>query len=550
VRTRWRELLRPSPVDRLIRESGDIDVYVIKGEGGGEARANKSRRESAGLRPWLISILGVVVSSAVAWAMFPFFDLPDLIMVYLLGITVVGLFATRGATLLAAGLGVLAFNVLFVPPRFSLDVASQHYLLTFAVMFVVATVIGSLTLRLRQQVTLARESELRAVILHRLSRRLAALRGVEPIIEATLEEVAAALQMEAVAFLPDDSGKTAFYSGRPLAVPPAEKEAAVAQWVFDNARPAGAGTGTLDSAALTQVPIRVADAAPLAVLAIAPPTGAGGLRPDQMELLGSLCGQAAMALQVDRLELRRRAAEAEIESERLRSSVLSTVSHDLRTPVASIQGCAESLLESERAIAPETRRELLRTIADESRRIDGMISNLLDMTRLEGDGLRLNRVPLPVDEIVGSALSAMETRLSGRPVHVDIPSNIAFVSADEMLIQHVLLNLLENAIKYSPEGSAIEIQAREESNAVVLEVADRGAGLAPGEEPLVFEKFHRGREGRKTGGVGLGLAICKAIVEAHGGRIAARNNSHGGASFAATLPKASGELGLPPEGEE
>jgi two-component system sensor histidine kinase KdpD len=470
-------------------------------------------------------------------------------MVYLVGITATALFASRGATLLATTLGVMAFNVLFVPPRFTVDVESPHYLLTFAVMFVVATVISSLTLRLRQQVVLARESEHRTVILHRLSRRLAALRGTESIIQATLEEVAAAFQTEAIAFLPDASGKVAFFSSHPLALPPAAKEKAVAQWVYSNALPAGAGTGTLDSSTLTHVPIRAGESSPLAVLAVMPPNQSNGMRPDQMELLGSLCAQAALALQVDRLEHRRRLAEAEAQTERLRSSVLSTVSHDVRTPIASIQGCAESLLENDQAITPETRRELLRTIADESHRIGGMITNLLEMTRLEADGLQLNRVPLPVDEIVGAALGAMETRLSGRPIHVEIPTSLAFISADEILIQHVLLNLLENATKYSPAESPIEIMAHEEVDSVILEVTDHGSGLAPGEELVIFEKFHRGEAGQRAGGVGLGLAICKSIVEAHGGRIAARNNDHGGATFAVTLPTATGMPDLPREEE-
>ncbi|MBI1291101.1 DUF4118 domain-containing protein [bacterium] len=549
VLPRWRELLRPSPVDRLIRESGDMDVYVIRGEGDSASQSRSLRPSSASKKPYLAALACVALSSAVAWVMYPFFELPDLIMIYLVGITTTALFASRGATLLATALGVMAFNVLFVPPRFTVDVESPHYLLTFAVMFVVATVISSLTLRLRQQVVLARESERRTVILHRLSRRLAALRGTESIIRAALDEVALAFQTQAFAFLPDPSGKVVYFSGCPAALPPSAKENAVAQWVYSNALPAGAGTGTLDSSTLTHVPIRAGEDSPMAVVAVMPPNQSTGMQPDQMELLNSLCAQAALSLQVDRLEHMRSLAQAEAETERLRSSVLSTVSHDVRTPIASIQGCAESLLESEQVIAPETRRELLRTIADESHRISGMISNLLDMTRLEGDGLHLNLVPLPVDEVIGAALAAVEPRLSGRAVQVQIPSTIAFVSADEILIQHVLLNLLENAIKYSPDRSPIEVIAREEGDSVILEVADHGPGLEPGEELVIFEKFHRGKAGQKAGGVGLGLAICKAIVDAHGGQITARNNDHGGATFAVSLRAADGLVDLPREEE-
>lgn len=536
VQPRWRELLRPSPVDRLIRESGDIDVYVIRGEGDGAAVRVGGSVGTQSAKPYMAALACVAGSSAVAWVMYPFFALSDLAMVYLVGITAAALVGSRGATILAATGGVLAFNVLFVPPRFSLSVESTHYFLTFAVMFIVAVVISSLTLRLRQQVTLARESEQRTVILHRLSRRLSALRGVEAIIDATLEEIATAFQTEAVAFLPDPDGRARFAAAHPVAIPPSVKETGVAQWVTDNGRPAGPGTGTLESSILTHLPIRVADAPPLAVLAVKPPVGLNGFSADQLELISSLCGQAALALEVDRLEQRRRMAETEVESERLRSSILSTVSHDLRTPIASIQGCAESLLGNDAAFTKQTRDELLRTISEEAQRVSSMIANLLDMTRLEGGALELNRVAIPVDELVGSALTAMDSRLTGRAVRADIPPELPFVFVDEILMQHVLLNLLENAIKYSPSASAIEVIARRAGIGIELEIRDHGPGLAPGEEHLIFEKFHRGRAGRDVGGVGLGLAICRAIVHAHGGTVSARNHPEGGASFLIALP--------------
>lgn len=549
VQPKWRELLMPSPVDRLIRESGGIDVFVIQGDGEAQESPDPRTRRPLETRPYLVALVCIATSSGIAWVMDPFFTLPDLIMVYLVGIAVTALFASRGATFLATALGVMAFNVLFVPPRFTIDVESTHYFLTFGVMFAVGLFISSLTLRLRQHVTMARESEKRTAFLHRLSRRLAAARGSEQILGAMLEETAGILESEGVAYLRDHTGKASFLTAHPVTAVPSEKEAAVAQWVLDNARPAGAGTGTLGSALFVHVPVRIANSVPLAVIGIMPQRGQSALLPDQLELLASLCGQAALALEVDRLEQRRHLAETEAETERLRSSVLSTVSHDLRTPVSSIQGCAESLLENGEALTETTRRELLRTISDESQRIGSMIANLLDMTRLEGGGLQLNRVPIPLDEIVGTALAAMDARLTGRPVRVEIDPDLPFISADEMLMQHVLLNLLENALKYSPEGSPIEVLARRAGDDVVLEVGDRGPGLAPGEEALVFEKFHRGRAGQNAGGVGLGLAICMAIVTAHGGSISVRNNDHGGASFAITMP-AQEALPLPEEDEE
>ncbi|MDX1973700.1 MAG: sensor histidine kinase KdpD, partial [Candidatus Sumerlaeia bacterium] len=386
IHSRWHELLRPSPVDRLIRESGDIDIYIIRGEGDSDPPRRSRTTYPTTAKPYYAAFTFIAASSAVALLIYPYFTLPDLVMIYLLGITTTALYGSWGATLFATFLGVMAFNILFVPPRFTMSVESPQYLLTFTMMSIVALVISSLTLRLRRQFTLSRENEQRTVILHRLSRRLAALRGLDSILQATLEEVAEAFHTEVIAFIPGEEGRATFFSGHPVSIPPGEKETAVAQWVLSNSRPAGSGTGTLESSLLTHLPIRVAEGEPLAVLALMPSKKSPVLQPDQMELLSSLCAQTALALEVDRLEQRRRQAQTEVETERLRSSVLSTVSHDLRTPIASIQGSAETLLDGENRIPKETRLELLRTITEETHRMSGLIGNLLEMTRLEGGG--------------------------------------------------------------------------------------------------------------------------------------------------------------------
>ena len=544
LRSRWREIITPSPVDRLIRESGDIDVYVIRGEGNHTSSRRIHSTAHIPKKPYAASVAMVVLSSVLSWAVYPFFETSDLSMVYLLGITGTALFGSRGATLLATVLSVASFNVLYVPPRFSFNVEAPRHIWTFVVMFAVGTIISLLTFRLRQQVIISRESEQRTANLHRLSRRLSSLRGTDVVLSATIEEIAGVFSTQVIAFITDQEGKATFCGGHPVSLPPTDKEIGVAQWVFDNSVPAGAGTGTLEGSLLLHMPLRVGDNSPLAVVSVFPPDN-NRMRPEQMQLLESFCSQAALALEVDRLEQQRRVTDSQIETERLRSSVLSTVSHDLRTPIASIQGCSESLLENETVLSNETRRELLHTITDESHRISSMITNLLDMTRLEGGGLRLYLMPIPIDEIVGSSLAAMGQRIAEREINILLPPDLPFVLVDEMLIQHVMTNLLDNALKYSPEGGSIEIAARQEGNFICLEVADQGPGLAPGEELIIFEKFQRGRASQNTGGVGLGLAICKAIVEAHNGFISAKNEKTQGARFMISLPIAPHSEALP-----
>ena len=230
--------------------------------------------------------------------------------------------------------------------------------------------------------------------------------------------------------------------------------------------------------------------------------------------------------------------QVEIEAERLRTSLLSSLSHDLRTPLGAITGAASSLLE-ERANVPEgTRRSLLETILAESQRMSRLIGNLLDMIRVESGALQVQKEWQPLEEPVGVALIRLEDRLRDHPVTVTLPSDLPLVPVDSVLIEQVLINLLENAVKYTPAGTPIEISAAAMDGAVRVEIADRGPGLPPGEETEIFEKFHRARGAATVGGVGLGLTICRGIVTAHGGRIWAENRAGGGAAFRFTLPLA------------
>ena len=270
------------------------------------------------------------------------------------------------------------------------------------------------------------------------------------------------------------------------------------------------------------------------------------LDPDQLHLLESLVSQVALAIERTRLSEEAQRAHVQAETERMRNAILSSVSHDLRTPLATITGAAGSLLHESNRLDPAARQELIRSIHQEADRLDQLLKNLLDMMRLEAGAVQLNKDWHPLEEVVGSALARMERRLSGHRVAVSFPADLPLLFVDGVLLQQVLINLLENAVKYAPAGSTIELSASAKERDVIVEVADRGPGLPPGEEDRIFDKFYRAKPVRE-GGVGLGLTICRGIIEAHGGRIWAENRAGGGARFRFAIPLPERQPAVPAE---
>jgi two-component system sensor histidine kinase KdpD len=538
VQPRWKELLRPSPVDELVRHSGDIDVYVIRGESEVTHAATGPAappRAGAG-RILLAPVIATAGAVAIGKCLDGIVALPDIAMIFLLAAGCVAFLGSRRAAVLMAILSVLAFNFFFVPPLYTFHVAGAEYLITFLVLFVVTMVLSELSLRLRMGHDLARRSEARTAAVYRLSARLAEVRGVHAVVDGTIAELTMDLGVPTAVTYYNSEGQN-LCRGALLD----EKESAVVKWVRENARPAGLGTETLSSSAMTHYPL-IGPRGTMGVVSLGGPK----LGPEQAELLHALMRHVALVLSVEGLEEERRRTTREVEAERLRSSILSAVSHDLRTPLASILGSASSLQEQAESLDAATRSELLSTITDEADRLNRLIANLLEMTKIEGDALRLNRVPLPVDEIVGASLHALRRLLHGRAVTTNIPADLGFVEADELLIQQVLINLLENASKHTPPGTPIDLSASAAEGASVrVTVADRGPGLPDVDPARLFERFYRGD---KSGtGAGLGLAICKGIIDAHGGTIGAGNREGGGAWFSFTLPVAS--MSLAPDEE-
>lgn len=537
---RWRDLLRGGSVlDAIARGCGEIDLYVVSGEPSeGVAPAARTLAEAAGPRwhGYAGATATVLGATLVASSLHGRFDNANLVMVYLLGVAWVSVRLGRGPAALAACLSVGAFDFFFVPPSLTLAVADAQYLLTFAVMLAVGLLISDLANRVRDQAVAAQLRERRTQVLYSMSRELAGVRVPEQIARTGARHVADAVRGSAVVFLPDAEGHLSSPDAETEGLATDPREVAVATWVFQHGRPAGRGTDTLPGATATYLPL-VGERGALGVVAVVPgPTPV--LPVEQADLLEALARQLAAPLERARLGAEAERARLEAETERLRNTLLSSVSHDLRTPLAAITGAASSLRENP-ALDPLAREELLGTVEDEARRLNRLVGNLLDMSRLESGRLELDRQWQSLEEVVGSAADRLGRLLEGHRLAVRLPADLPLVPMDAVLVEQVLVNLLENAVRHAGPGAAIEVTARVEDAAMRVEVHDDGPGLPPGAEARVFEKFYRG--GPRGAGFGLGLAICRAAVEAHGGRIWAENLAPRGAAFRFTLPLGAGE---------
>jgi two-component system sensor histidine kinase KdpD len=523
-----------SPADRLIRESGDVDVYVIHGVAETLPHAAQEARPTAAFRwrAWLETgvVLAACTAIALVWDWFGLTE-ANLVMTYLLGIMFVAFRYGRGPSIVASILAVVLFDVIFTEPYYTVVVEDTQYFLTFGVMLLVGLSIAALTGRVRRQADAAMRNERRIDALYRLSRKLTGISGEDFIAAETERAVSEFLGGEAAVFLPRGGQLRPILDHRvPFAAN--TSEIAVAQWVFDHGRPAGRGTDTLPSAQALYLPLDSPNGT-VGVLAVRHSDAERLLLPEFRQILENYATQVALAVERDRLTLETDQARLQAESERIRSTLLSSISHDLRTPLAVIAGAASSLLHGDKTLHEPTKHELLSTIFEESDHLSRLVENILRMTQLSStDRPQIHKEWQPVEEFIGSALHRLERVLKGRQAAVHLPPEVTMAQVDAVLVEQVLVNLLDNACRYTPEGMPIEISARAEGRKTVIEIADRGPGLKSGEEDRVFDRFQRGNGAKADSrGAGLGLAICRAIMDAHGGRISAHNREGGGAVF-------------------
>ena len=470
----------------------------------------------------------------VATPLLPYLDLANIVMLFLLAVVLVAVQLGRGPAVLATFVSVAAFDFFFVPPRFSFAVSDLQYIVTFVVMLAVGLITSHLTADLRYQARIASYRESRSRALYQFARELSGTLQTEQIFETTCSFIDRTFHAKATLLLPDDAGR--LQSTAPGA---AMLDMGIAQWAFDHAQPAGIGTDTLPGSSLFYLPV-VAPMRTRGVLAIAPQNRRWILIPEQRQQLDTFATLAAIALErVHYIEVAQDAL-VHMESERLRNSLLAALSHDLRTPLTVLVGMSEALMTA-RPPLPPTQMGLAEALHDESLRMSSLVANLLDMARIESGEVKLNLQWQPFEEVVGSALRASHAILLSHEVQTRLAPHLPLVRFDAVLIERVLCNLIENAGKYTPADSRIVIAAEVSGESLEVAVYDNGPGLPAGREEAIFDKFTRGKQECATPGVGLGLAICRAIVDAHRGTIRAGRSPEGGASFVFTLP-----IGHPP----
>ncbi|MCO6455388.1 MAG: sensor histidine kinase KdpD [Pirellulaceae bacterium] len=538
---RWRRLIFGTVVDDVLENSGDIDVYVIHGdEERTEHAPTHAATSSASKLPYLYSCGLIGLTGCIAHGL-RFLHLADAeantVMLFLATVAWTAYRHGRGPAILASFLAVLVFDFFFIPPFHTFAVADAQYVVTFAVMLAIGLVISTLTSRLRAQIESTRHRERRTSALYELGKQLSSLYGNVFLAGAAGGKIAELLGGEVAIYLRRTAGSPELAFGHDSSIARHSVSVPVAQWVIEHDHVAGAGTNTLPNAVALFFPltgsqgthgaiaVRVADAERL-------------LDPEVRRLLEACASQLALALERDQLAIEAADARIKAEAEQVRSSLLSSVSHDLKTPLAAIAGASSSLLEAA-SLDEDTRRQLLETVADEADRLNRLLENILHMSKLEAGAATPNRQWHVLEELVGSALHRTRRELANHEVAVHLPNNLPLLFVDGLLMEQVFVNLLENAARYTPAGTQVAIRAAIDGKHLRIAVSDDGPGLPSGAEQRIFDKFFRATSTADGGrGSGLGLAICRAIIHAHGGTITAANRPVGGAEFVMRLPLA------------
>jgi len=524
---------KPNLVDRVISISGPVDIYVIntlhQDEPHRPARhPSQERRMSKPLRV-LLAILLVTAATGMGEVLDALFHITNLLMLYILVVMLSGLWWGRTPAVVAAFLSVLAFDFFFVPPRFTMTVADSGYLLTFGALFTVGLVVANLAASKREQVEVIRRVQQQTMDAYEFSQDLARAPDCDSVVTTLVRRLDRAVSAPVTVFLQRVQGMEVHPASSFRAV--SAEEFGTASWVAQNTQTAGRGTETLSAQEALYLPLVTARGLVGVVrLGIDEP-----LRQSQWRYVEGIANQAAVALERVFLEEETRRVEVLSETDRLQTVLLNSISHDLQTPIATILGALDSLNDAQIHLDSETRKGLLLSAREEADRLQRLVRNLLQMIRVEAGAARLNCELCEVQDLVGTALQQVESHHPGRLIEMDVPQDLPMVRVDFVLFVQVLVNLLENSIRYAPPDSPIRIRAFSGPGRVHLEVVDHGPGIPPEDRQKVFEKFYRvQREGR--GGTGLGLAICRGLVEAHRGRIRAHETLGGGTTIRVDIP--------------
>ncbi|HQB39626.1 MAG TPA: DUF4118 domain-containing protein [Deltaproteobacteria bacterium] len=521
--------------EKIIRGIGKVDVLVVSLELASDngRKVRSTAMGKSGLISYLFCFLLIAMVTIACEFLRPVLDPTNMVMFYLLAVVIVSVRLGRKQAVVTSVLGVMAFDFFFVPPRLTFEVVDTQYLITFAALFVVGMVISSLVARAGERAEVLRMREVQTASLYYLSRDLTAAVDIQSVLNAVVRNVEEALKARLTILFPTGPGLDVVVASKGLKLD--QYDCSVAEWAFQNGSMAGRGTDIYPASGLFFLPLRT----PVGLLGV---MGIGFEHEDDYQsqdyrrLADAFAAQASMAM--ERVNLAKQAEQAKIiqARENLERALLNSISHDLRTPLSSITGVLTSLKADDLNLPDQSRRELLDTACGEAERLNRFVANLLDMTRIESGAVRLKLEPGDVQDLVGCAIGALEPIAKNRQIVVRIEPMLPLVAMDMVLMTQVMVNLIENSLKYSPADSPVEIGAGLGQDCLEIEVCDYGKGIAETELQRVFDKFYRLPVPEGAGGTGLGLSICKGIVEAHNGSIKAENRPSGGLRMVVRLP--------------
>jgi len=539
TRSRWFEILHGSVVHDLVRRAGNIGIHVIPGEARvADAKATPATDAPKPFDPlpYIVALLAIALALGIGKAMQPLFGIENADLVFLTAVVGVAVRYGLIPSLLATVAASLCYNFFFLPPVYTFTITDPTNVAAFVLFTVVAVIVSNIAARGRTHTVTALERVRTIESLYAFSRKLAGVGPLDDALWATTYQTALMLKVRVVLLLPED-GSIAVKAGYPPEDTLEEADLAAARWAWEKDRTAGRDSDTLPGAKWLFLPMRTGRGT-IGILGIDREGPGALLTADQRRLLDALIDQAALAIERVRLVEDIDRVKRTMETERLRSALLTSISHDLKTPLASVLGAAGALRDMAKSLDDAAKADLLATIIDEAERLNRFIANLLDMTKLESGAVVPNATPHDVGEIVGSAIRRASKILAKHNVEVDIAADLPMVSVDAVLLEQVLFNLLDNAAKYAPAETTIGIRSRRDADAVGIQVLDQGSGIPDGDLERIFEKFYRAQKGdRVRPGTGLGLAISRGFIEAMRGSISSGNRTDtSGAVFTITLP--------------
>ncbi len=487
-------------------------------------------------RGYTQGLLLVVLATILGRLLLNLFSPANMVMFYLICVTVTAISWGLVPSILVSLLSVLAFDFFLIPPYFTFTVADTQYIFTFIVLFLVGIVISYLTTRVRQQTEIARHREREVTALYALGRDLVGLSNLESYVHAIIKRVKETLSHDVVIFLPENNTKGSFQTYTDSSgITIGKNELSVARWTFQNKKPAGFNTDTFPDAKAWYLPLVTARGS-IGVIALWSTASTDKVTEEQERLMEAYTDLTAVAIEGIRLADELHDTQVLKATEKLQTALLNAISHDLRTPLVSIIGALSSLQEEEMNLNTIVKENLIQVACDEADRLNHLITNLLDESRIEAGAITLSRQPSEIHDLIGAALEQLGNRSRTRNININIPAEIPFISVDFGLIVQTFVNIMDNAIKYSSPDSLIEINVHYIAPEVIVEIIDRGIGVPEQDLQHIFDKFYRIKRPDNVGGTGLGLSISKGIIEAHNGHIEAKNRPGGGTIISITLP--------------